>query len=241
MDDNKNNNIFENSDESKESYINSDNKTDSEVSSSDSNIYSDGKQYDNAGGDIQKEAAENSVNREQNYNPYQSPEQQNYQQKDYNASNSYGQQPYGQQYTNDPYSQQNQNQYDQSQQQQYNQQQYGQQPYNQQPQYTQQYQYNQYVPKPESPSKGMGIASLVLGIASFLCCTFGPLTAIPGLILGIIARNKDSNNGIALAGIIVSAIGLAISILLIILFLVTDMNEFYSEFWNEFNNSHYNY
>ena len=53
----------------------------------------------------------------------------------------------------------------------------------------------------EKTVKNQGIASLVLAIVSLCCC--GILTAIPGLILGIISyRKKKENNGAALAGIL---------------------------------------
>lgn len=63
----------------------------------------------------------------------------------------------------------------------------------------------------EDPGKGMGIASLVLAF----------IAPLIGLILGIIAKGKSKkaghNNGLALAGIIVSCISMAISTVVIIL------------------------
>jgi prepilin-type processing-associated H-X9-DG protein len=61
-------------------------------------------------------------------------------------------------------------------------------------------------------TSGLAIAALVLGILS-LCC-FGPLAAIPGLILGIVAVSRINANpllggkGLAIAGISTSAVGL---------------------------------
>lgn len=89
------------------------------------------------------------------------------------------------------------NQYGQN----YNQQnnQYGQQPY--------QYQ-NQTTVTNES-GKNLGIASLVLGIVSFFCC--GSVCSIIGFILGLVSRSKQKeNNGMALAGIILSSIAFVI-------------------------------
>lgn len=89
---------------------------------------------------------------------------------------------------------------------------YGQQPIP--PQYQQPYQ-----PQPIVPGKGMSIASLVLGIVAIVfCCAF--YISIPcgvaGLILGIIGNNKSKQfgikNGIAVAGIVCSAIGLALCV-----------------------------
>ena len=63
---------------------------------------------------------------------------------------------------------------------------------------------------------GMAIASLVLGIISLLLCCCGNFVTVglsaTGLILGIIAQSKKSR-GIAIAGIVTSAIGLAVGII----------------------------
>ena len=60
------------------------------------------------------------------------------------------------------------------------------------------------------PGKGMGIASLILAF----------IAPLVGLILGIIAKGKSKkaghNNGLALAGIIISCISMAISVVVII-------------------------
>lgn len=62
----------------------------------------------------------------------------------------------------------------------------------------------------------MAVASLILGILGLsgwvilLGIISGTLTALPGLILGIIAlRKKRGKKGMAIAGIILSCIGLA--------------------------------
>ncbi|MBN2582982.1 MAG: DUF4190 domain-containing protein [Planctomycetes bacterium] len=64
----------------------------------------------------------------------------------------------------------------------------------------------------------LAIASLVMGIASFVVCPF--VLTIPGLVCGIMARNRIrampaiySGDGLALAGIIVSAINLGLTVL----------------------------
>lgn len=107
-----------------------------------------------------------------------------------------------------------------------------QQPY-QQPQY-QQPQYNCPPPGPEGfhtppenhKTNGLAIASLVLGIIGVLFCWcygFGLLPSIPGLILGIIALKQiratgQPGHGMAIAGIILSSIGLILSAIFIALF-----------------------
>ena len=77
---------------------------------------------------------------------------------------------------------------------------------------------------PSTPSAprtpGIAIASLVLGILSFLC--FGPLTGIPGIICGHVARKRINasggtlgGSGIGLAGLILGYVNLALSIIVI--------------------------
>ena len=66
---------------------------------------------------------------------------------------------------------------------------------------------------------GKAVASLVLGIASLImwCC---PLIGLPiagtGLILGIVAR-KGPNRGMAIAGVVLSAVGVLLAIAMFIL------------------------
>lgn len=96
-----------------------------------------------------------------------------------------------------------------------------QQPYQQQqPPYQQP---NQFTPPAQPPvdpeektAKGFAVASLVLGILSLFCC--GVILSIPGAVFGILSLNKKKEqNGMAIAGIILSAIGLIGSIILIII------------------------
>ena len=75
--------------------------------------------------------------------------------------------------------------------------------------------------KPES--KGMAIASLVLGILGVLCCCIpglGFVLSLVGLILGIISVRKMENKGLAIAGLVVSAIGALIGIYMLVSFLI---------------------
>ena len=58
--------------------------------------------------------------------------------------------------------------------------------------------------------KGMAVASLVLGILGVLCCcipALGPVLSIIGVVLGIISIRKMTNKGLAIAGLVVSSIG----------------------------------
>lgn len=80
----------------------------------------------------------------------------------------------------------------------------------------------------QQPSKGMAVASLVLGILSIVFGLFmfnAPvlfLMPIIGLILGIVFKSKKLpvGKGMSTAGIITSAIGLAIPILLLVIVVV---------------------
>ena len=78
---------------------------------------------------------------------------------------------------------------------------------------------------PVAPTHQLAIWSLVLGIAAFAMC--GPITSLPGLIIGILARSKirDSRGayggeGMALAGIIISAINLGLTVIFVVLYAI---------------------
>jgi len=84
----------------------------------------------------------------------------------------------------------------------------------------------------------------VLGICSIaICCCygFGLIPAIIGLILGIV-QNKKSSNGIAVAGIVLSIIGILLNVVwLIYMLLIISASEsgaweqFFEEFSREFS------
>lgn len=91
-----------------------------------------------------------------------------------------------------------------------------------QPEYNQPpVQYQVYDNNNSQQRNGMAIASLVLSIASFICCCAGTPCAILGLVFGILGRKRDPQNSMALAGIIISAIGIAFSLVALIWALVT--------------------
>ncbi|MFE9565334.1 DUF4190 domain-containing protein [Streptomyces sp. NPDC006487] len=69
-------------------------------------------------------------------------------------------------------------------------------------------------------SNGFGVTALVLGILSVVTCYFGLLFGVPAVIFGVLGRGKAKrgeadNGGLALAGIITGAVGIAISCLFI--------------------------
>ena len=154
---------------------------------------------------------------------YQAPQQPHQQ---YQAS----QQPYQQyQAPQQPYQQY------QAPQQPYQQYQAPQQPY-QTPQPFQQ-PYQQPV-NPVDPGKGLGVAAMVLGIINIVFCltlTF-PLSLI-GLPLGCVGLSKSKkagmNNGMAVAGIVMNAIGLALYLVFIILSILTATGVVFIPFLNE--------
>ena len=78
-------------------------------------------------------------------------------------------------------------------------------------------------PLPAKQSSGMGIASLVLGIVSFIICI--PYLSLPagiiGLVLGVLAKKKAAQTGgtpgLAKVGFILSIIGSILSLVILIL------------------------
>ncbi|MGA2490734.1 MAG: DUF4190 domain-containing protein [Anaerolineales bacterium] len=89
-----------------------------------------------------------------------------------------------------------------------------------------------YAPTPTSDKKGFAIASLVLGILSlcgsavFWC---GGLISIIGIVLGALGVNSKSKS-IAIAGIILSALGL----ILAIIFRVVFRGILFNHYWQQF-------
>ena len=77
--------------------------------------------------------------------------------------------------------------------------------------------------RPAGATQAFAIVSLVCGILSILlgCCGWGIIFAVPGTVFGIISRVKcKNNNGMALAGAILSIIGLVLSAVVIVLAIV---------------------
>ena len=127
-----------------------------------------------------------------------------------------GPSPYGQPPSPYNQSQYNQGQYNQSQ---YNQAQYNQAPYQQQP-YGQQNPYGQpaYYAMPTQP-KGLSIASMCCGIATFVGFGFFILPQIAAVILGHLALNREpAGKGMAIAGLIMGYVGVAITVVVLIFF-----------------------
>ncbi|MGH3457378.1 DUF4190 domain-containing protein [Aeromicrobium sp.] len=71
------------------------------------------------------------------------------------------------------------------------------------------------------PTNQKAIWALVLGIVGLVCCGIGIVTAIPALIVGILARKEigasggtQAGSGMAIAGIILGIVGIILSLLL---------------------------
>lgn len=87
----------------------------------------------------------------------------------------------------------------------------------------------------QQESKGLAIASMVLGIVSLVvgCCLsfLGIPTAIAGLVTGIISLvKKKGGKGFAIAGVIMSAIAI---VFIVIILIVTLSSDTYKEIYNE--------
>ena len=110
----------------------------------------------------------------------------------------------------------------------------GQNQYYQQPQqYNQYQQYQQFQPYPQ-PKDGTAIASLVLGIMSFVLCEtiiFGIVLGIVAIVLGASARSYASKfgfpKGVATTGLVFGIIGIVLSVLFIFLIYIAASGLFY--------------
>jgi hypothetical protein len=70
-------------------------------------------------------------------------------------------------------------------------------------------------PAPTKDQSGLAIASLVLGVLSLCAWLFpicGGLVAIAGIVLGVLGM-KSSKKGMAIAGIILAAIGIGLTLI----------------------------
>ena len=89
----------------------------------------------------------------------------------------------------------------------------------------------------EQPKKtdGFGIAALIMGIISLLCCCLYPVAwfiGVLGIIFAIVSRKKmGSFSGMAIAGLVCSILGTVISFFLlgsVILTIITDPEGFWA-------------
>lgn len=62
---------------------------------------------------------------------------------------------------------------------------------------------------PPQESKGLAIASMILGILSLLICGIGWILGIVGFILSIVSlANHKGGKGMAIAGLVTSSLGM---------------------------------
>ena len=80
-----------------------------------------------------------------------------------------------------------------------------------------------------SDNAGLATASLVMGILSVVCC-FSGIFAILALIFGICAR-RSSRRGMAIAGIALGSVGLAMTLLYLIIFVFSNTLNFNNPFY----------
>ena len=80
--------------------------------------------------------------------------------------------------------------------------------------------YTAYDAAPENNGKAFGIVSLVCGIVSLplICCTYiGLIVAVTSIVFGILSIKKGENaKGMAIAGIICSAVSIVVIVILLI-------------------------
>ena len=87
---------------------------------------------------------------------------------------------------------------------------------------------------PKSEKKGLGIASMVLGIVSIVCCCMGGYAIICSILAIIFAaiRMKIKADGFAIAGLITGIIGLLFNGGILILY-IAGLEEYIYEYMNE--------
>lgn len=71
-------------------------------------------------------------------------------------------------------------------------------------------------------NNGLAIASLIVGLVSFLCCSVGFIPGIIAIVLGVMGKNQikqtgQSGEGMATAGIVLGAIGIVWAVFWLIL------------------------
>lgn len=78
----------------------------------------------------------------------------------------------------------------------------------------------------------MAIASLVVSLVALICCSFGFIPAIIGIILGVVGGNQikqtgENGAGMAKAGIIIGIVAIVLSIIWIIIGLSNNRGFYY--------------
>ena len=97
----------------------------------------------------------------------------------------------------------------------------------QQPEYQQGNVYNAAPAEgPTGAAKVFSIISLICGILSMICCCYGFIPAIPGIVFAAIAKAKfKGKNTMATLGLVFSIIGCVIAVISLIIVIVTGVFE----------------
>ena len=90
------------------------------------------------------------------------------------------------------------------------------------------------VAAPKDERGGLAIAGFVVSLVSIVCCYFGVVTGIVGLILSILGMKSTTKKGLAIAGVIISAVAIFIWILYIAYIVLLTSSGFWDGFWDEF-------
>ena len=99
--------------------------------------------------------------------------------------------------------------------------------------------HNQYTANYEEQGQGFGIASLICGILSIVtCCCSCPCAplAIVSIVLGIlqISKGAGSGRGMAIAGIICSAVGLILMVISLVFTIVMNGSSFAEDYYENY-------
>lgn len=97
-----------------------------------------------------------------------------------------------------------------------------------------QYSYGTNMRKEPDPGNGFGIASLILGVVSFLlfCTCMNWITGILAIIFGIIQIAKGGQKGLAIGGIVTSAVSMLLCLILYFFVGVASYKDYYYDYYN---------
>ena len=94
------------------------------------------------------------------------------------------------------------------------------------------------MPPEQKQSKGFAIASLVLGIASIVCCCLDVVSvvcAILAIVFAVLSRRQLGEfHGMAIAGLICGIVGLALSVYLIVDGILNPASDVDPEIWEQY-------
>ncbi|MGN0630707.1 MAG: hypothetical protein ACI4JN_05200 [Ruminococcus sp.] len=88
--------------------------------------------------------------------------------------------------------------------------------------YSAPYNYQPQMNQPNDNKDNLALAGMILGIISIVCCCGSLPVAIVGIILSIIGLKSVNRKGMAIAGIICSALSIAASIVMVIAMLTSE-------------------